>query len=82
MYRLTRAVTSSAMPASRRGTESSAPVTGHPAAVRWGAFAAYAVIADQVAPPSRLRQDAAWQGTPARLSPGGGLTQCQVEEER
>jgi hypothetical protein len=49
MYRLTRAVTSSAMPASRRGTESSAPVTGHPAAVRWGAFAASAVIADQVA---------------------------------
>ena len=49
MYRLTRSVTSSAIPASRRGTESSAPVTGHPAAVRWGAFAASAVIADQVA---------------------------------
>jgi len=61
MYRLTRAVTSSAMPASRRsrparilsspapGAEDSAPVTGHPVAVWVGAFAASAVSADQVA---------------------------------
>ena len=31
---------------------------------------------------ARLRQDAAWYGTPVRLSPGRRHAQCQLEEER